>query len=147
MSVENVKKTPGSCLCGQVRYELTGSALLDAICHCPNCRKFSGSIFGAGGFYKHSQIAFLSGQDQLKIYKDQNTDSGNLLHRAFCSNCGSYISVTRVVNGVEAFGAIISAGTLDLPSGEEWVPKKEIYCKNRTSWLPTFEGVAQEEKM
>lgn len=35
----------GSCLCKSIQYTLTAPPIYSAICHCPNCRKTSGSAF------------------------------------------------------------------------------------------------------
>ena len=37
----------GSCLCGQVRFELTGPAQFINHCHCSMCRKVHGAAYGA----------------------------------------------------------------------------------------------------
>ncbi len=33
----------GSCLCGQINFELDGELQAPRYCHCENCRKFSGT--------------------------------------------------------------------------------------------------------
>jgi len=33
----------GGCLCAQVRYNIKGSIINSAICHCPSYRKVSGA--------------------------------------------------------------------------------------------------------
>ena len=42
----------GSCLCGQVRYQVSGDFGSRTICHCKNCRKASGSSFLANSFFE-----------------------------------------------------------------------------------------------
>lgn len=42
----------GSCLCQQVRYELTGDPQVKLLCHCDNCRKVTGSSFMANAVYQ-----------------------------------------------------------------------------------------------
>ena len=42
----------GSCLCQQIRYELTGDSQVKLLCHCNNCRKVSGSSFMANSVYQ-----------------------------------------------------------------------------------------------
>jgi hypothetical protein len=41
----------GHCLCGAVQYKLVGDPLYNVICHCPNCRRTSGSTFVTAGIY------------------------------------------------------------------------------------------------
>ena len=38
----------GSCLCGAVSYEITGSFKVIGHCHCSTCRKSHGAAFGLG---------------------------------------------------------------------------------------------------
>lgn len=45
-------KFSGSCLCGNVKYTITGTPSLNVVCHCINCKKASGSAFMANGMYK-----------------------------------------------------------------------------------------------
>ena len=35
----------GSCLCGEISYEYTGSPRATALCHCTDCQKWSGGAY------------------------------------------------------------------------------------------------------
>lgn len=84
----------------------------------------------------------------IKEYADDQTKSGNVLNRSFCSNCGSCLFITRTVDGVTGDFVILATGTFDLGMGkEEWVPQKEFYCKDRASWLPPLENAIQLNTM
>ncbi len=37
----------GGCLCGAVRYEVSGEPYIAGLCHCTKCRKLTGSAFSA----------------------------------------------------------------------------------------------------
>ncbi|KAJ5545244.1 hypothetical protein N7535_006373 [Penicillium sp. DV-2018c] len=128
----------GSCLCQQVRYELTGDPKLKLLCHCDNCRKVTGSSFMANSVYQEDQLRIISGEGMLKIYKDSNNSAGNVLSRAFCSNCSSPIYIT---NSLHKGMLTVTSGTMDLgPSKSEWAPQFEVFCKSRREWIPPVEG-------
>ncbi|KAJ5939267.1 hypothetical protein N7466_002401 [Penicillium verhagenii] len=138
----------GGCLCRQVRYEATGAPVMRVICHCDNCRKVTGSICMANSFYLKSQFRILAGEDVIKTYDDNNTDSGNVLNRSFCSNCGSCLFTTSTVDGVTADAVVLTSGTMDFGGGkEDWVPQREFYCKDRATWLPPLENTIQSSGM
>lgn len=77
----------------------------------------------------------------VKIYKDSNNSSGNILSRAFCSNCSSPLYITNsVFNGM----LTVPSGTMDLGLAKsEWAPEVEVFCKSRREWLPPVEGTTQ----
>jgi len=41
-----------SCCCGELNIELEGKPLVNAICHCNDCKKRKGSAFGISHYYK-----------------------------------------------------------------------------------------------
>lgn len=149
----------GSCLCQQIRYELTGDPQVKLLCHCENCRKVTGFSFMANAVYQedvstilshlqstdltltHSkQLRIISGEDVLKIYKDRNNSKGTVLSRALCSNCSSPLFIT---NSLHKGMLTVTSGTMDLgPSKTEWAPQVEVFCKSRREWLPSVEGTA-----
>ena len=69
-------KWQGGCLCGQVRYEVSGDPLAVVICHCINCQKQSGSTFSINMIGQSEQIAL---QGKLSTFADKN-DTGCLLY-------------------------------------------------------------------
>ena len=74
----------GSCLCGDVRYEVRGDLGEFGCCHCTSCRKASGSAFGANSPVDRERFTLLSGEASLREYE---SSPGKL--RVFCSRCGS----------------------------------------------------------
>ncbi|KAJ5106881.1 DUF636 domain protein [Penicillium angulare] len=136
----------GSCLCRKIRYQITGARVLGLICHCNNCRKSSGSAFLASSYYVKSQVRILEGGEMIRVFEDERTASGNVLNRSFCSNCGSSLFLARSVNGIPGDAVFVSSGTMDL-DGEEWVPTKEVWCKDRYSWLHPFHNTDTKSTM
>ncbi|MEE2692346.1 MAG: GFA family protein [Pseudomonadota bacterium] len=125
----------GGCLCGKVRYECAGAPQLSAHCHCVDCRKTSGT-----GHATHSVVPqnALRVQGALKAY-DHPADSGNIVTRNFCPDCGSPIYST---NSAMPGMAFIRASSLDDP--EVAKPAMAVYASRAASWdkvdasLPSF---------
>ncbi len=76
----------GSCLCGQVKYEIFGKLGDIMHCHCTSCRKAHGSAFSSVAAVQIKSFKILSGKSLLKSH-----ESSPNKRRYFCSNCGSHI--------------------------------------------------------
>ena len=126
----------GGCLCGAVRYELTGPMLFGGFCYCVDCRKSSGS-HSASMAVPEAALAVTGETREFTT----TGDSGNPVTRVFCPNCGSPILSKGVRPGV----VMLKAGTLDDP--EQFKPMASIYVTRAPSWdkpregLPIFDGM------
>jgi len=78
-------KLTGNCLCGAVSFEADGEPAFQANCHCKDCRQMSGSPFATLVFMQSSDVQ-VSGE--VKAF-NHAADSGNILTKEFCPNCGS----------------------------------------------------------
>ena len=116
----------GGCLCGRVRYTLTGVPALNGLCHCRNCQRYTGSTFEAVTVYPSASVTV---QGDLKTYNDTG-DSGKALYRRFCPNCGSGVMAEAEVMPDLT---IVLAGTLDDPAA--YTPSVEIYCSSAQPWF------------
>jgi hypothetical protein len=73
----------GGCLCGGVRYQLTGACRDIINCHCENCRRTHGHI-AAYTSVNRSDLALVN-QQTLRWYHDESPDA----YRGFCNHCGA----------------------------------------------------------
>jgi hypothetical protein len=98
----------GGCLCGAVRYEVRGPLRGILVCHCSECRRWSGQSWAATAARRKD--FFLVGGDTLRWVVSPASDSG--ARRGFCSRCGSCLFW-------DAAGPTfaIAAGSLDDPTG------------------------------
>ena len=76
----------GSCLCGGVRYRVTGPLSAVACCHCDQCRKASGAEFATNATVASSDFELTSGTQLLAEYESSPGHA-----RVFCVECGSPI--------------------------------------------------------
>ena len=58
----------GSCLCGDVRFEVAGDFEKFYLCHCSRCRKDTGSAHGANLFASAARLKWLSGSDKVTTF-------------------------------------------------------------------------------
>ena len=59
----------GSCLCGAIRYEISGEPEWAHNCHCQRCRKIRGTAFASNLFVPLETFRYTEGEDLLRSYK------------------------------------------------------------------------------
>ena len=131
----NMAEFKGSCLCGSVRYQITGEATAFYHCHCQRCRKTFGGSHASNIRIAAQEIEWLSGESLIKSHKVKDADR---FRNDFCGECGSplprYFSETNFI--------VLPAGTLD--HEPEIKPQARIFYASRSGWscqdgLPEFE--------
>jgi hypothetical protein len=108
----------GSCLCGAVRYEVSGALRDVVVCHCEMCRKSHGHI-GAYAAAPKGALHLIESRG-LKWYR-----SSDIAQRGFCGECGG----TLFWDGTGRDTISIAAGTLDGPTGLKTVV--QIYVDDK----------------
>jgi hypothetical protein len=118
----------GGCLCGAVRYELSGE-LRDVVnCHCTQCRRFHGHVAA------YTAVA----RDDLKLVEDGGLEwcrSSEGARRGFCARCGSSLLWERI----DAPSVSISAGSLDQPSGLRTV--RHAFVADKADYYEITDGL------
>lgn len=71
----------------------------------------------------------------MKIFEDKETDSGAVLERAFCSNCGSNLSICNTSNPKSKGNIVVCAGTVD-DNYKDFMPQSELFPHRRHAWVP-----------
>ncbi|WP_425093718.1 GFA family protein [Tropicimonas sp. S265A] len=120
----------GGCLCGAVRYAITGPLRPIVACHCTQCRKTSGhhvaatsapretvEIDGAVTWYASSQAA----------------------RRGFCGICGSNLFWDGPGTHISIF-----AGTLDGDPGVQLAG--HIFCQDKGAYYDISDGLPQRSQ-
>jgi hypothetical protein len=73
-----------SCCCGACSVEVEGEPILNAICHCANCKRRTGSAFGWSTYFADERVMGRNGD--FGVYE---IAGANPQHRWFCAVCGS----------------------------------------------------------
>lgn len=114
----------GSCLCGAVRYRVTGPLGTMSHCHCTDCRKSHAAAFSTYIDVDRSVLRFLSGEDRLATYQ---AASGT--QRSFCPTCGSII---LCFTDTDPDWVDLAVATLDTPIARR--PEYHIFVRSRAPW-------------
>jgi len=125
-----MRKHAGSCLCGEVRFEVTGEFDGFFLCHCSRCRKGTGSAHAANLFSSRAALDWLAGEAQVQTYSVEGTRH----QRSFCGACGSAVPRKHPLAGV-----VVPAGSLDTALG--MTPTAHICCASRADWDDKLEDV------
>ncbi len=115
----------GSCLCGGVRYEISGDAQRFYHCHCRRCRKVSGTGHASNLLLKPGNLRWLQGEELIHAYKVPEAER---FTNRFCRVCGS--QVPRYVKETDFF--VIPAGSLD--DDAPLSPQARIFWESRADW-------------
>jgi len=121
----------GSCLCGGVRFEIERAAGPFELCHCPRCRKASGSAFAALVGVDTADFRLLAGSELIERYEAPLLERPPPYRVSFCRRCGS--PVPDPPPGATWFE--IPAGLLEGDPGIR--PDKHIFVEHQAPW---FEG-------
>ena len=128
----------GSCLCGAVRFELERAVGPFELCHCPRCRKVSGSAFMTAVGVKAEEFRLLTGADQIQRFELPVRDRPPAYSVTFCRQCGS-----PVPDPPESGWFEIAAGLLE--DDPRVRPDKHIYVEGKAGWWEIGDDLPQWE--
>lgn len=116
-------KKEGGCLCGAVRYRISGSPFAAEYCHCRMCQKSAGAVVVSWMDFRTEQLTWTVG-------KPSEYESSELVRRGFCAKCGSTLSFRDTRHPDYMTLAIAS---LDDPNLVK--PTYHIYTDSQVKWL------------
>src|SRR6266481_6648053 len=78
-----------ACNCGQLHLTCEGAPVRISTCHCLECQRRTGAVFGNQAWFERGQVTSITGNStQCK----RVADSGHSLPFQFCPVCGSTVS-------------------------------------------------------
>lgn len=118
----------GGCLCGAVRYRVTGEPVAAYVCHCNYCQKSSGTAFQMPVFFKHRQVEF-SGEP-MQTFDYVSPAHGRTVTTQFCGRCGTRVGsrITRAP-GIQ----ILSAGSFDVR--DQFSVNCHLFTETKVPWV------------
>jgi hypothetical protein len=127
---------PGSCLCQEVAYEISGPIIRLNFCHCTMCQKNHGAAFAPYLRVAKKDFTIVRGEEFVASYQ-----SSQGITRTFCHQCGSNLQWIRASS--DALG--IAAGTLD--SDIDVQPAAQYWCEDSKRWHQLRQDVQQYESL
>ena len=115
----------GSCLCGAVKYEITGEATRFYHCHCQRCRKATGTGHASNLIVQPATLRWQSGEDHVRSFK---VPEAQRFTNQFCAHCGARLR--RQPQGSDR--VVLPAGSLDVDP--PIAPQARIFASARASW-------------
>ena len=120
----------GHCLCGAVRFEVSGTMPEASACHCSICRRTTGH-YEAGVDVGRDQLT-ISGEEAVRWYR-----SSPEVRRGFCATCGSPLFFDR--DGADWIG--INLGAFYTPTGTRLA--QHIFVGDKGDYYEIADGLPQ----
>jgi len=114
----------GSCLCGEVCFEIAGEIQNIIYCHCSQCRKAQGSAFATNGNVDTDKFRFISGENELSAYESSVGQT-----KYFCKHCGSPI-ISKSLSSPDKVR--VRLGTIESDIDER--PTAHIFVTSKANW-------------
>ncbi|MFQ6018380.1 MAG: GFA family protein [Kiloniellaceae bacterium] len=113
----------GGCLCGRIRYRVTGPIESVVHCHCGMCRRATGAAVVTWITVPVARFAITKGEPATY----RSSDHGR---RSYCPSCGAQIAFnsTHAPDDVD-----VTLGTLDHP--EDHPADRHVWTSSRLPWL------------
>jgi hypothetical protein len=113
----------GRCLCGFVRYRVSGEPLWVAHCHCESCRRATSAAFVTYAGFPRERFALLAGEPGV-------FQSSPGVERRFCQRCGSPLTYEGERWPTETHILVCS---LERP--DELQPTAHVYTAEQLPWI------------
>ncbi len=121
----------GTCLCGAVQFEVTGTPTAFDLRHCSRCKASSGSAFVAELVFNAAEFQWVSGVSLINEAPVLAKPPG--YRRTFCWVCGG--PVPTVDRGVIR----IPAGALAADPGLR--PQRHVFVDYKAPWFDIADGL------
>ena len=93
MGDRNVTTREARCCCGACAIQVKGDPVINAICHCTDCRRRTGSAFGWSAYFPNENVTATIGA--FRTYSPAGKAPGaaeDWQERIFCGKCGTTLS-------------------------------------------------------
>jgi hypothetical protein len=124
----------GGCMCGAVRYQLTGAGTNLCYCHCASCRRAAGAPAVPWGTF--ARDAFSVTRGHLAEYR-----SAPPVLRGFCAQCGTSLTYRHERRAAEID---VTLASLDDPGA--LAPTMHVWVSDKLPWVSIGDGLPQFQR-
>ena len=124
----------GSCLCGEVKFEVSGEAHFSCVCHCPSCRKAAGAPLVGWVMYDRSSVTV----DETKTAVFHSSEG---VRRSFCPSCG-----TTLFFEADMIPGLIDITTESFDDPDAVRPSAQIWTRHETDCVKDLSKMMRFEE-
>lgn len=125
----------GGCLCGEVRYAVTGETVFSAICHCSMCRRAAGAPAVAWAMFALDGFRVSKGAPATYA-------SSPGVARGFCATCGTTLSFTA-----DFIPGLIDLTIASFDDPAALAPQAHMWERERIPWLVFADGLPRHAEL
>ena len=123
----------GSCLCGAIKFEVSGELAAPNACHCTMCRKHSGHFEASTDVPKETLT--VEGEENVTWYQ-----SSKKVRRGFCKICGSSL----FFDPPHLDWIAVSMGAFDDPTNTKI--ERHIFVADKGDYYDIADGLPQNQQ-
>lgn len=127
----------GGCLCGAVRYEITGEPQAMVNCHCSRCRRARSAAHATNLFVQIEQLRWTAGESSVRVFDLPGAERFGV---NFCPTCGGHVPRASAKTG----RMNVPAGSLDGDPGIG--PGWHIFVGSKAPWFAITDGLPRHEE-
>jgi hypothetical protein len=129
-----MKTITGGCLCRQVRFQITAEPIAMRLCWCRVCQYLGAGNATVNVVFPSNAITIEGSPRDFRSI----ADSGNVMHRRFCPNCG-----TQLFSEAESRPHLIIVRNGALDDTKLLNPGATIWTAQAPEWAWIDEGLPQ----
>ena len=115
-----------ACSCGQLHLTCEGEPVRVSMCHCLECQRRTGAVFGNQAWFEEQQITVSGSSTRFS----RSSDAGRLVSFQFCPVCGS-----TVYWEAEGFPGKIAVAVGSFADPAFPAPKHSGWERRRHNWV------------
>ena len=127
------------CLCGEIELSSSSDAIMQANCHCDDCRRAGGSVFASLVMVPVEALSVSKGEPASYQHE---SDRGSTMTKYFCPNCGSQLFGA---NSASPERRSVRVGVIDDASWFE--PKANVFVSRKLPSTLLNEAAKAFDKM